>query len=345
MKSDAWMSRQIDKNTIECISCNHRCKILPNKYGICGVRKNENGKLISLVYSNPVAVNTDPIEKKPLYHFLPSSKVFSVGTVGCNFRCQFCQNWQISQFPKMHDESKILNCGIDLSPKKIVAICKKEKIPAIAYTYNEPAVFFEYTYDTAKLASKNGIKNIYVSNGYETIEALEMIAPYLDAANIDLKSFSEDFYKKICGARISPVKKNIKWLYKNKIHLEITTLLITGKNDSDEEINRIAKFIASISKNIPWHISRFFPNYKMTNIVPTSAEKLITAYQIGKNAGLNFVYIGNLNTHQGKDTICPKCQNILIERDGYFVKSYLKKGGLCPFCNFKLQGFFKKLDK
>lgn len=244
-----------------------------------------------MVYGKAVALHVDPIEKKPLYHFMPGTEVLSFGTVGCNFRCDFCQNWDISQVSKP-PTSQIF--GQDLPPKKIVEIAKKEKIPSIAYTYNEPAIFFEYAYDTAKLAHKTGIKNVYVSNGYESAEAREKIAPLLDAINIDLKSFDEKFYQKYCGARLQPVLENITQLHTFGVHLEITTLIIPGKNDSKNNLEKIAKFIAKVDKNIPWHISRFFPAYKMTDVPVTPIDTLQKAQKLGKKAGLKYVYIGNI---------------------------------------------------
>ena len=337
----AWMSRQLENNVVECLACNHKCKIPPGKRGICGIRKNENGELKLLVYGKAVSYNTDPIEKKPLFHFYPGTGIFSFGTVGCNFHCLFCQNWDISQFHKDHTEEDIINSGKDLMPETIVEYCKSNNIPSIAFTYNEPGIFFEYTYDTAKLAHENGIKTVYVSNGFETQTALKKLLPYIDAMNIDLKSFSNDFYLKICGGRIDPVKKNIKWLFEKGVWDEVTTLLVTGENDSDKELEKIAKFIYRISPNIPWHISRYTPCYKMNN-PPTPVERLEKAYEIGKNAGLNYVYVGNINDPAKSSTYCPKCKTCVIERTdyGYSVNSKLKKGGICPVCGYKIAGRF-----
>ncbi|MEW5897055.1 MAG: AmmeMemoRadiSam system radical SAM enzyme, partial [Nanoarchaeota archaeon] len=291
-----------EKNKIRCLACSHKCLIPEGKRGICGVRENINGELQLLVYGKVAAVHVDPIEKKPLYHFLPGTEIYSLGTVGCNFRCSFCQNWQISQ------ERKII--GEDLPPKKI----KEEagSLPSIAYTYTEPAIFFEYAYDTAKLLKNK--KHVFVSNGYFSDEAIEKMG-FVDAINIDLKSFSDEFYKK-CGARLEPVLKNIKKIYEKGIWLELTTLLIPGENDSETEIRNIARFIASINKEIPWHISAFHPEYKMLDKKSTSFQDLLKADKIAKEEGLSYVYLGNVRSIEHNSTYCPKCRQLVIKREG-----------------------------
>lgn len=287
----AVLFKKLANGFVQCTACNHYCKIAQDKTGICGVRKNVKGILYLLVYGKACAFNIDPIEKKPLYHFMPGTEILSFGTVGCNFRCDFCQNWDISQASKP-PANQIF--GHNLPPKKIVEYAVDNKIPSIAYTYNEPAVFFEYAFDTAKLAKKSELKNVYVSNGYESSEAREKIAPYLDAINIDLKSYDEKFYQKYCGAHLKPVLENIIQFHKLGIHLEITTLIIPKKNDSKSNLLKIAKFIASVDKKISWHISRFFPAYKMLDVEITPESTLKYAQVIGKKAGLEYVYIGNV---------------------------------------------------
>ncbi|MFH1375187.1 MAG: AmmeMemoRadiSam system radical SAM enzyme [Patescibacteria group bacterium] len=289
----AWLSKTLPSKKVQCLACNHYCQIPEGKTGICGVRRNEGGELQLLVYGKAASVATDPIEKKPLYHFFPGTAIFSLGTVGCNLRCQFCQNWDSSQFSKDHSEVEIESFGVDLMPEEIVAICLKEHIPAIAYTYNEPTVFFEYAHATMELAIQNKLRNVFVSNGFFSPELREHLPGLLDAANIDLKSFREDFYQQICGGRLAPVLDNIKFLHAHKIHLELTTLIIPGENDSTEELTQIAEFIASIDENIPWHISRYFPAYKFTN-PPTPVKTLEHAAKIGKAAGLKHVHLGNV---------------------------------------------------
>lgn len=304
------------------------------EHGKCGVRVNRKGTLYLTVYGLVSAINVDPIEKKPLYHFLPGSYSLSIGTVGCNFSCKFCQNWEISQYPQSHNYQVF---GKSIEPKEIVRIAQLYKTASISYTYNEPVVFFEFAYDTMKLAKEKGIRNVFVTSGYETQEAIDSALPYLDAMNIDLKSFSDDFYQKICGARLKPVLKTIEYAFKKGIWIEITTLLIPGYNDSEKEIREIARFIADLSRDIPWHISRFFPAYRMLDVKPTPTETLRKAYEIGKEEELNFVYVGNYWDESLESTYCPSCKKRVIERMGYNTKNHLQEG-TCPFCGYKLPG-------
>ena len=277
---------------MRCLACAHYCQIAPDGFGICGTRQNQNGKLVSRVYGHVAAIHVDPIEKKPLYHFMPGSEILSIGTLGCNFRCPWCQNWDISQATKQRNKPK--NWGQKISPEEIVELAKKYKTPAVAYTYNEPAIFIEFAHDTAKLAHRIGLKNVFVTNGFLSKESFEYIKPYLDAANVDLKSMDDKFYQKFCGARLQPVLDTIRRFHDAKIHIEITTLIIPEVNDSDANLKKIAKFIADTNKNIPWHISRFFPAYKMNDTPPTSLKSLNRAAAIGQQAGLEHIYIGNI---------------------------------------------------
>lgn len=279
----------------QCKTCHHQCRIAPFKKGICGVRENNRGKLVLLVYGRLIAENIDPIEKKPLFHFMPGTKTLSIATVGCNFSCAWCQNDDISQMPKTCDRDSIVNrVGIEIEPEEVVNHAIKMRCPSISYTYTEPTIFLEFALDTMKIAKKNKIKNIWVSNGYMTKDCLDLIAPYLDAINIDLKGFKEENYLKFSGAKLQPVLDNIKDIYKRKIHLELTTLIIPGVNDSDTELKNIAKFIFDISPEIPWHISRFFPAYKMMENEITPLETLGKAEMIGKKVGLKNIYKGNI---------------------------------------------------
>jgi len=340
MKALAWMSEKRKENKVLCKACNQRCVLDVGEYGKCGIRKNENGDLYLVVYGLAAAFNIDPIEKKPLFHFLPGTEILSVGTVGCNFSCKFCQNFEISQYPQEHNYEVF---GTTLMPETIVNIAKTRKIPSIAFTYNEPVVVFEYAYDTFKLAKQNGIKTVFVSSGYETKEAIDTIKPYLDAANIDLKAFTDRFYREICGARLKPVLDSIEYTYKQGIWIEITTLIIPGENDSKEELRDIARFIASIDKNIPWHVSRFYPMYKMLDRSPTPIEKLKEAYEIGKEEGLNYVYVGNVLDEDRESTYCPSCGFKVIDRTGYvgqYVTNHLVDGK-CPKCNAPIAGVWK----
>jgi len=276
---------------VRCLACAHKCLISEGKTGICGVRKNIDGKLFLLVYGKIAAMHVDPIEKKPLYHFLPGSFAFSIGTVGCNFKCDFCQNWDISQASKTLHGSKVF--GEDVSSQEIVNRALRAGCKSIAYTYNEPIIFAEFVKDCAELAHKKSLKNIMVTNGYWSKESFEFLAGLIDAVNIDLKG-DEKYYKKLCGGKLKPVLDTIKRCHERGIHVEITTLIVSGENDSEKVLKEIAKFIASVDKNIPWHISRFFPQYKMMNQSATPIETLKKAEEIGKKSGLKNVYLGNV---------------------------------------------------
>lgn len=319
---------QKEDSKVRCLACHHYCLIPEEKRGICGVRENQEGMLRLLVYGKAAAKHFDPVEKKPLYHFLPGKQAYSIGTVGCNFHCQFCQNWQIAR------EKEIL--GQELMPEDI----KREAIgtPIIAYTYNEPTIFFEYTYDTAKLLKNK--KHLFVSNGYFSDEALEKM-DFLDGINIDLKSFNEQFYQKLCGAKLRPVLENIKKIYEKGIWLEITTLLIPSENDSEEELRKIAKFIANIDKEIPWHLSAFHPDYKMLNKKNTSFQDLLKAFKIAKEEGLSYVYLGNIPSTEYNSTYCPKCQKLLIKRESYQITIEGLEKGKCKYCHYKIKGVWE----
>jgi pyruvate formate lyase activating enzyme len=287
---EAILYEKLKNKQVRCLACNHKCLINESDVGICQVRKNINGKLFLLVYGKVISMAVDPIEKKPLYKFLPGTRAFSIGTVGCNFKCDFCQNFDISQASKGKNGTIL---GREVSCEEIVDMAIEGKCKSIAYTYNEPSIFIEFARDVAKLAKEKGLLNILVSNGYMSKEAFEFIKDYIDAVNIDLKSFNEGFYKKLCSGKLQPVLDTIKRFYDYGIHVELTTLLIEGENDSDLELEKIAKFIASIDKNIVWHISRFFPMHNMLNTRITGREKLDNAYLIGKKY-LNHVYLGNV---------------------------------------------------
>jgi pyruvate formate lyase activating enzyme len=288
------------------------------------------------VYGKAVARSVDPIEKKPLFHFFPGSNAYSIATVGCNFRCDNCQNYDISQLPK----SRGAIVGEEASPEGIVLAAKLSNCQSIAYTYSEPTVFFEYALDIAKQAKKEGIKNVFVTNGYITPEALKQISPYLDAANIDLKSFSDDFYSKRCGAYLQPVLDSIR-LYKSLgIWTEITTLIIPTLNDSEEELRKIAKFISEVDENTPWHISQFYPTYKLMDLPRTPVETLRKARQIGHEAGLKYVYEGNVPGEDGENTYCPKCKKLLIRRFRYSINENKIKNSKCSYCGAEIDGVY-----
>jgi len=324
----------LNENTIECLLCRHHCHIKKDKTGICGINKNENNELKNLVYNHPAALNIDPVEKKPLYHFLPNSKILSIGTVGCNFKCPFCQNWQISQ------TSNIDNSIGELTPYDMMNIVAKYRCDGVAYTYNEPSIFYPYAKDIAELVSLKGAKNIFVTNGYESIEEIEDM-DWLDAANIDLKSFNEQYYKKELKGDLNFVLDTIKRMYEKGIWIEITTLLIEGVNDSKEEIEKMAKFISSIDVNIPWHLSAFHPDYKMLDKNSTHIITLQKAYKIAKQYGLRYVYFGNVNMVD--ITYCPNCNEELVIRDRFEVlKNEITKENTCPKCGEKIAGVWHK---
>ncbi|MFH0786631.1 MAG: AmmeMemoRadiSam system radical SAM enzyme [Pseudomonadota bacterium] len=320
---------------VHCGLCHHRCLIKEGQRGICGVRENRQGTLFSMVYGKPIAQHVDPIEKKPLFHFLPGSTSFSLATTGCNFRCLFCQNADISQAPDLKKMPGREGAVEEIIAAAIVARCR-----SISYTYTEPTVFFEYAQDIARLASDQGLKNIFVTNGYMTPEALESLHPDLHAANVDLKAFSENFYKTHCGAKLAPVLETLKMMKRLAIWVEVTTLIIPTLNDSKEELTALARFIADeLGPETPWHISRFHPTYQLTGLPPTPLKTLQHAWEIGKEAGLRYVYTGNVPGDPAEKTFCYQCGTLLLDRFGFSVlKNNLQKGK-CPSCQTRLDGF------
>jgi len=335
---EALMYEQLDKNAVKCHLCHHFCRIQEGNRGICGVRENKGGRLLSRVYPKVVAKSVDPIEKKPLFHLKPGSFSYSIATVGCNFKCAFCQNSDIAQMPS--DYNGMIQ-GKDVSPESIVKEAVKTGCKSIAYTYTEPTVFFELAFETAKLAKTQGLLNVFVTNGYMSTRALKMISPYLSAANVDLKAFNDDFYRTYCKARLAPVKENIKHMKDMGILVEITTLLIPGLNDDENEIRAMADYIANdLGKETPWHISRFHPSYHMKDRGPTPVMALEKAYAAGKAAGLFYVYIGNVPGQSCENTYCHLCHEVLVKRNAYRVETYLQKGGKCPACGAAAHGIY-----
>lgn len=332
---EAYLYKKIDNRRVQCNLCSHRCIIEDQDKGKCCVRSNINGMLYSLVYRKIIAENSDPIEKKPLFHFLPGSYSMSIATVGCNFKCFFCQNYSISQAPC---DNNIIE-GRDILPKDIVSLALANGDKSISYTYTEPTIFFEYAYDTAKLASSKGLKNVFVTNGFMSRECLLMIEPYLDAANVDLKSFSDETYKNKIGGRLKPVLNNIIFMKELGIWIEVTTLIIPGINDSENELKQTAEFLAGIDKGIPWHISAYYPQYK-SKIPPTEIGQIKSAIDIGKAAGLKYVYGGNVPGSEYENTYCPKCGDLLIERTGFSISGSKIKKGCCSNCGQKIEGVF-----
>jgi pyruvate formate lyase activating enzyme len=336
MTKEAMLWESLEGQKVACHLCSHRCLISAGKRGVCGVRENRSGKLETLVYGEAIAANVDPVEKKPLYHFLPGSTSLSIATVGCNFRCSFCQNWQISQASKKDGPGR---GGFSLIPEDVVREAKRHGCKSISYTYTEPTIFFEYAYDTAKIAKSRGLLNNFVTNGYMTAEALDMIDGFLDAANVDLKAFKDETYKKICGARLGPVLESIRKMKKLGIWLEVTTLIVPGLNDDSEELRGIARFLAGLDPDIPWHISRFHPDYEYTEAPATPAKTLRTAAAIGREEGLRYIYIGNI-LGESEDTQCPSCKTALILRRGFWIKENRLDGSKCPRCGASIAGIF-----
>jgi len=334
MIKEAMLYEKLDDRSVRCNLCAHRCAIKIDKRGVCGVRENKEGILYSLVYGTLIAENIDPIEKKPFFHVYPASRSYSIATAGCNFSCDFCQNHEISQMPRL---TRMIT-GEDFMPAEIVARAEKSGAKTIAYTYTEPTIYFELAYDTAKIASENGLKNVFVTNGFMTAETIETIAPYLSAANVDLKSFRDEFYKKQCGARLNPVLESLKKMKEKGIWVEITTLLIPTLNDSEEELKDIAKFIAGLGVETPWHISRFHPQFKMQNLPVTPLSSLHRAVKIWKQAGLKYVYSGNVPGDEGENTYCFNCGNLLIERCGFRIVNLNLAGNKCSKCGTELEG-------
>jgi len=327
---EARLYQKLGGEKVKCEACPHECQILPENRGICSVRENQNGKLFSLVYGKAIACNIDPIEKKPLFHFLPGTPSLSIATVGCNLRCMNCQNWQISQQSKFTKKIE----GEDLPPSKIVEMAARNKIPSISYTYTEPTIFLEYAFDTMKLAKEKNIKNCWVTNGYMSEKTLNLIAPFLDAANVDLKGFSEEFYQKYCGARLRPVLDTLIGMKNKKIWVEVTTLIIPSLNDSEKILKDIAHFIRShLGPETPWHVSQFCGaiSWQLQHLPNTPIETIKKAWEIGKNEGLKYVYSGNIPGDPTEDTYCPECKARTIERTGFAIKRYDKEGR-CQKC-------------
>ncbi len=337
--------RPLPKGWVQCTACHHWCAIPPEGVGKCGVRRNHEGKLYLVTYGKIAAMHVDPVEKKPLFHFHPGEPILSMGTVGCNLFCQFCQNWHISQFRDFKVDFKTGQTdrwiGEDWPPDRVVDTARKMGVRLLAYTYNEPVVWAEYAHDIAELAKAEGMKNVFVSSGFETKHAWNYMEPYLDAVNLDLKGFTEEFYRKITGARLKPVLENIEFLGTEKwgkIWMEVTTLLLHGYNDSEEEIRGMARFLASVNPEIPWHLTAAHPDYKMQDLEYTPRTVLLKAYDIAKEEGLKFVYLGNIRDPEHESTYCPDCGELLIYRDVYRIKPMWKEPGVCPRCGRKIPG-------
>ncbi len=341
------LAKALENQVIECQACRFFCHLKPGQTGNCGVRQNVGGKLKLLVDGRPIALHIDPIEKKPLYHFLPGSQILSIGTVGCNFGCSFCQNWDISQVTRLgpnikHFQGLELNfdqIGDVLTAHQAVDLCLKHHLPSLAFTYNEPTIFTEYAIKIMKLARKYDIKGVYVSNGYMTETTLDALDGCIDAYNIDLKAFSDAFYAKFCKARLQPVLDSIMSIYQRGKWLELTTLIIPGENDASEELRQAAMFIAALSPDIPWHLSAFHPDFEVQDKARTPLKTLQMAYDIARHAGLRYVYLGNVRAPQGNSTYCPNCQAVLINRDAGDLSCFIHEN-VCSGCQTIIPGIW-----
>jgi pyruvate formate lyase activating enzyme len=331
---EAKLYEKLKEKRVRCYLCAHRCRIAEGKRGICSVRENRGGTLYTLVYGQTISQHVDPVEKKPLCHFYPGTRAYSIATAGCNFRCEWCQNANISQMPR---ETGLI-VGEGASPEEIVAAAKRSGCRSIAYTYTEPTIFFEYAYDTAKLANEEGIANIYVTNGFMTGDMLEAFEPYLDAANVDLKAFRDETYRQYVGARLQPVLDSLKMMKELGIWVEVTTLVIPEVNDDEEELRDVARFVAQeLGPETPWHVSRFFPGYQMRHVPPTSVTTLRRALEIGREEGLRHIFVGNIPGEA--NTECHACGELLVRRSGYrILANHVSPGQVCPNCSTPVAG-------
>lgn len=336
--NEALLYEKLTEGRVHCHLCGHHCVINPSEVGVCQVRENRDGTLVTLVYGSAISQHVDPVEKKPLYHFLPGSKAFSVATMGCNMQCKWCQNYQIAQAPRRHGLMEVAQTP----PEELVANALASGSQSIAYTYTEPTIFFEYAYDTAQLAQQAGLANLYITNGYMTAEMLDVFHPYLDAANVDLKAFRQRTYARYTGARLQTVLDSLKKIKALGIWLEVTTLLIPGVNDDPAEIAEIAEFIAEeLGEETPWHISRFFPHYQMQDTPPTPPATLQAAQQAGRLAGLEYVYLGNVAGES--NTLCPNCGETLVRRTGYRIGPVNLRDGKCKSCQHPIPGVWEQI--
>jgi len=331
---EAMLYEKLPDGRVRCHLCAHGCVVVDGGKGICQVRQNRGGVLYTLVYGRTISQHIDPIEKKPLFHFYPGSTAYSIATPGCNFRCRWCQNWEISQMPR----EQHLIAGHEATPRQIVAAALRNGCRSIAYTYTEPTIFFEYAYDTARLAHEAGLTNIFITNGYMTAEMLDTFQPYIDAANVDLKAFRDETYRRYVGALLQPVLDSLRRMKTLDIWLEVTTLVIPGINDDPAGLRDAAASVADeLGVGTPWHISRFFPAYEMNDVPPTPMTTLQRALEIGLEAGLHYIYVGNVPGDE--NTLCHHCGQLLIRRAGYgILENHIQADGRCPNCDTPVVG-------
>jgi pyruvate formate lyase activating enzyme len=332
MLMEASLFDRLEDKKVQCHVCAHECTIVTGKRGICGVRENRDGTLFSLIYNTVSSEAVDPIEKKPLYHFLPGTLSYSQGTIGCNFRCSHCQNWSISQATIDQAYTR------EITPDQSVARALKSGSASMSWTYNEPTIWHEFTYDSARLAHQAGLKTIYVTNGYITEEALRDISPNLDAFRVDIKAFNDEFYKKTCKAHLQPVLDSSVVARELGMHIEVINLIIPGLNDDPWETTSLVEWVRdNLGVQTPIHFTRFYPMYRMENASPTPVDTLENAWQIAKDAGMEYVYLGNVAGHTYENTFCPKCQTLLIDRNGFsIVKNVITENKTCPKCGYHI---------
>jgi len=332
----ALFYENLDEETVKCLLCPHECVMKNGQRSFCRAREPKNGKLYSLVYELVCALHVDPIEKKPLYHMLPGSGALSIATAGCNLRCKFCQNWQISQSPPEDTQNRILTC------ENLVSLAENNKCRSIAYTYSEPIVFYEYMYDTAALAKERGIKNIAVTAGYIKEAPLRMLTKRIDAANVDLKAYDDKYLKDVCSERLEPLLKAIKIMKEEGVWVELTNLIVPTLNDDMEMIRKMSVWIReNLGTDVPLHFSRFWPMYKLKDLPPTPVSTLEEARKTAMDEGLNYVYVGNVKTQEANNTYCPNCKNLLIKRLGYQIAENNVASGACGSCYHKIAGIWK----
>ena len=331
---EAMLYDRLPDGSVRCRLCSHGCTIAPGSRGLCRVRENQAGTLVALSYGRLVARDVDPIEKKPVFHFHPGSRAYSIATVGCNFTCQNCQNHFISQYPRQHDGRLV---GDAASADEVVEDAVRLGCRSIAYTYTEPTLAAEFYLEVMQRAQAAGLANVWVSNGYFSRDAADVLLPWMDAINIDLKGISDEFYHRVVGANVGPVLEAIERVHDEGVWVEVTTLVIPGMNDSDEELRWTAEAVAGVSPSIPWHVSRFFPAFRMAQHAPTPVEALERARRIGRDVGLSYVYLGNV-PGEGEETHCPSCGGVVVRRRGYFVWENRLSGGTCPTCGAPVDG-------
>jgi len=331
---EGYLYKKLKNHKVVCGICPNRCILAPGDRSVCRSKVNLDGKLYSLTYGNPCAVNTDPIEKKPLFHFKPRTKAFSLATTGCNFRCLNCQNWEISQ-AKPHE----VPYTYELFPQDVIAAAQKSRAQSIAYTYSEPITFFEYMIDTARLARKAGLYNLWISNGYINEKPLIALCQVLDAASVNLKAFSDEVYRELNGGRLKPVLNTLKTLHAKKIHFEMINLVVPGYVDDDDMVQRMCAWILeNIGADHPLHFLRFFPRYKLDRLPPTPVSTLARFRELAMAEGIHYVYVGNVAGHEGNNTYCHNCKGLLIERRGYVIPTDNLAGNRCKFCHTIIPG-------